>query len=143
VTTNSDSSDESARLISHQYSTGDRDEIALCESDERIDEMGMALGPRGQSPTSDAHVERATGLATRDAFAQEAGTVLTGVCNQASTRVEDGDRHGRKAFGAGVTQAVLDDDLRICEGDHGSLDVVAGARRWPRHRLVDSDKLNW
>jgi hypothetical protein len=143
VTTHADSSDEVACLISDEHAAGDRHEISLRESDERIDEMRMALGPRSESAAPDSHVERSTGLAARDALAQEARAILTDVGNQAAAGVEHGDRHGREGFRAGVSQAVRDDDLRICEGDHVGLDVVGGDRRWPRQCLRYSDKLNW
>jgi hypothetical protein len=129
VTTHADGSDKFACLISDQHAAGYRHEISFRESDERIDEMRMALCSRGESAAPDSHVERSTGLATRDALAQEAGTVLADICNEAAAGVEDGDRHGRKGFRAGVTQAVLDDDLCVRERDHAGLAVVVGDRR--------------
>jgi hypothetical protein len=131
VPAHSDSADEAPCLISHQHASGDRDEIPIGESNERIDKMWMAFRPRGERATSDAHVERPARLAASDALAQETGAVLTGVCNQAAAGIEDGDRRRRKGLCAGVPQAVLDNGLRVCECDQVG------------HGVQSSGKLNW
>ncbi len=94
-----------------------RHQVSLRQRNECIDEVRVRLGPGGQRPASDAHVQCAVGLAPGDAFAQEAGAILANERDEVTGSVEHGNRHRREGLLLRVLQGVVDDGARLVKSD--------------------------